>query len=66
MDIAVGFYLTKQIELQEKNKEKNISFTTIRESCINCGQQSYWCQCKTQSNITRIVRSYSYSSDSSD
>ena len=79
MDIAFSYYLTKKIELQEKNEPK---YTVIRESCVNCGQQSYWCQCLNQkcsnqkcsnqkslnqkSTITRIIRSYSYSSDSSD
>lgn len=82
MDIAFSYYLTKKIELQEKKKPK---YTVIRESCVNCGQQGYWCQCSNQklsnqklsnhmyankktekSTITRMIRSYSYSSDSSD
>ena len=45
MDIAFSYYLMKKIELQEKNKPK---YTVIRESCVNCGQQSYWCQCSNQ------------------
>ena len=75
MDIAFSYYLTKKIELQEKKKPK---CTIIRESCTNCGQQTYWCQCENnkfiikkkdrelQSNISRMIRSYSFSSDDSE
>ena len=56
MDIAFSFYLTKKLEIKEKEASRELKEKIYKEKnmyleiCDNCGQPKYWCQCLNKSN----------------